>query len=106
MNFRPCRAVIALLALAFATTVSAQEKWLKGDNYYGCRTKDSLSRFVSMLSEKDFGAAGQMVAAGECRKLSGRVPVFLEDTAIFSGAVKIRPKGSTTGWWTIIEAVK
>lgn len=43
---------------------------------------------------------------GECIMFKNGEVVFIVDTAIFSGLVKVRRKGELVEYWTNIEAVK
>lgn len=80
-----------------------------------CRTK---ADFLAGVTEADFDRAVKYLTQGDAEALqtlldSGRVivmkpniEVFLEDTKIFSGKVKIRPKGvAGLTLWTFTEAV-
>jgi hypothetical protein len=47
-----------------------------------------------------------MIAGGECIFLKPGLTVYIEDTAIFKGMIKIRLAGSRASVWTAIEAVE
>lgn len=61
---------------------------------------------MKFVVQKDYGALLQLKASKLVFDLKGGVPVYLEDTKMFSGKVKICPQGSTISVWTLMEAVK
>ena len=44
--------------------------------------------------------------SGQCIRFRAGQVVQIEDTALFSGMIKLRPAGSTEGYWTNVEAAK
>jgi hypothetical protein len=49
-------------------------------------------------------AAG--LVAGTCTRFKPGETVYIADTAMFSGLVKIRRKGEMTEYWTNFEAIR
>jgi hypothetical protein len=95
----------AFLLCVLASSASAQAKRTK-DNFVGCLTKDGYEEIVGYFVQKDNGPAAQMIAGGECIFLKPGLTVYIEDTAIFKGMIKIRLAGSRASVWTAIEAVE
>lgn len=84
--------------------------WIASDSAFGCRSRDYFSKLIGYAVQKDLAAfkegLGGGILAGQCTLFKFREEVFIADTAIFSGLVKVRKKGSTAEYWTNIEAVK
>ncbi len=85
------------------------EKRIDGDNWFGCQSRDYFEKIVGFAAQRDNEAFSKALAAGilqgNCIRFTARETVFLEDTAIFSGLVKVRRKGETSEYWTNLEAV-
>ena len=67
---------------------------------------DQLDRIVEFAVQRDPEAFNKMILSGQCIMMKPGVPVYIMDTKIFSGSVKIRPKGETAGLWVIREAIQ
>jgi hypothetical protein len=100
-----------------STTTSTQpvggddgSKRISGDHRIGCSDRDYLDKLAGYAAEKDEKAFSQGLAAGllsgVCTMFKEGEEVYLADTAIFSGLVKVRRKGETQEYWTNLEAVK
>ena len=50
-------------------------------------------------------ALAEGALSGECILFKADEPVFVTDTALFSGLVKVRRKGKRTEYWTDFESV-
>lgn len=78
--------------------------------WFGYRTREAMDKATKMAAQGDKDAWGkfmvQAMTAGGLTQLKPGEVVYVEDTAMMSGVVKIRRKGETTGWWTNYEAVK
>lgn len=78
--------------------------------WFAFRDREMLERETKLAVQKDSEAwaklMGQGAASGAIVKLKPGEEVFLEDTAVIAGLVKIRRKGETSGRWTNFEAVK
>lgn len=97
---------LASCILASSAAFGGAQRTVSGNNWIGCITKDDYSRLVGFVVDKDQEAFAAMLMSGRCVPLKNGQTVYLEDTAIFSGMVAIRPKGSTRTLWTAIEATK
>lgn len=78
--------------------------------WFGFRSREDMSRATNLAVQGDKDAWSTFMAKamvnGQCVKLKEGEKMFLEDTAVMSGAIKVRRKGEVDGWWTNIEAVK
>jgi hypothetical protein len=100
-----------------STTTSTQpvvagdgSKRISGEHRFGCSDRDYLDKLAGYAVQKDKKAFSQGLAAGllsgVCTMFKEGEEVYLADTAIFSGLVKVRRKGETQEYWTNLEAVK
>ena len=121
-----CLAVIAILCIASligsflsdspktkTSTPSVsrgQENRISGDNWYACTDRDYFEKLVRYAVQKDNQAFAKALTTGllvgTCTAFKNGEVVYIADTAIFSGLVKVRRKGETQEYWTNIEAVK
>jgi hypothetical protein len=78
-------------------------------NQFGCASREHFQKIIEYAAQKDSvavsNALGVAVVNGDCVLFKADEPVFLSDTAIFSGLVKVRRPGDTQEYWTNIEAV-
>lgn len=101
---------LAIIALAFISlSASALEKTITQDKNIGCQSKDYYQKLVGYAVDKDMDAFTQGLTAGvlsgQCVMFERGEKVYVADTAVFSGMIKLRKKGSTTEYWTVMEAV-
>jgi len=99
------------LSVAFISTPSeAQPKRITGNNYFGCKNREYRDKITNYIVQGDkqafMKALGSGVASGECILFDAGEEVFVTDTAILSGLLKVRRKGQTIEYWTNTEAVK
>lgn len=84
-------------------------KAISSNGYYGCvdRAKfDELMRYITQGDQAAFSnALAQSIAHGESTLFEAGERVFVMDTKIFSGMVRIRREGETTSYWTVLEAL-
>lgn len=77
----------------------------------GCRDKDVFAKMVKTAAEDDTVALGKMsipaMASGECVKLSGGEPVFLEGVSREEELVmaQVRPRGDVVSYLTYSQSV-
>ena len=83
---------------------------ITGNTWFGCQDRSSFSRVSRYFHQKDFIAYRKALAVGQrtgdCTTFKNGEEVFLADTAILSGLVKLRRKGEVVEYWTNIEATK
>ena len=81
----------------------------ESSSWFGCSDREYFDQIVKYIVDDDKQAAEQALNAGilygECTIFFSGEQVYLTDTAIFSGLVKIRRKGETQDFWTYAEAV-
>jgi hypothetical protein len=89
---------------------TGQDKRISGDHRFGCSDRDYLDKLVRYAVQHDDQAFSQGLAAGllagTCTMFKSGEEVYLADTAIFSGLVKVRRKGEMQEYWTNMEAVR
>lgn len=78
--------------------------------WFGFRTREAMDKATRLAAQGDKDAwskfMAQAIMDGRAVELKAGEKVFAEDTAIMSGAAKVRRKGEVNGWWTNMEAVK
>jgi hypothetical protein len=78
-------------------------------NRFGCTDRDYYEKIGSYAAQKDTEAFKQALSIGvlngTCVLFTANEPVYLADTAIFSGLVKVRRPGEMNEYWTNMEAV-
>jgi len=83
---------------------------ISGNNWFGCTDREYFKEIVGYAVDQDNQAFQQALAAGIysgiCILFNNGETVYLTDTAIFSGLVRIRRQGETQEYWTNIEAIK
>lgn len=83
---------------------------ITSENYFGCVNKDDFEKAVKYAVERDAEAFGQFLSAGLatglCTTFEKGQAVYVEQSAMFSGTVKVRPQGETASYWTNLEAVE
>ncbi len=88
----------------------AQSKTISGDSYFGCVDRQYFSKLIRYAVQKDsqafYGGLAAGVSSGTCTMFKAGEEVFIADTAIFSGLVKVRRRGEIAEYWTNIEAVR
>lgn len=77
--------------------------------FSGCRDREAKDKLTQYAVDKDdaaFNSAWEEYAStGECVILKVGTAVFVVDSAIFRGLVKLRPAGSTDEYWTEMESI-
>jgi hypothetical protein len=103
-------AVVAACGLMTWTTAASAVDHTIRHSAYGCKSKDYHSRLTGYLVDGDkeaFKRALSLAAAsGECKFFEEGQQVYLEDTAIFSGLVCVRPQGNLDCFWTDTGSVR
>jgi len=89
---------------AITHKLGPNEYMTKG-GYVASVSKENLSRAIKYVSQGDRDAFNRMVQSKQVFILKKGVVVYVEKMPFLSGLVKIRPKGHTTGVWTVFEAI-
>jgi hypothetical protein len=87
-----------------------EDKRISGDSRFGCSDRDYFEKLVGYAVQNDKQAFSNALAAGilagTCTMFRDGDEVYVADTAIMSGLIKVRRKGQTEEYWTNLEAVK
>lgn len=89
---------------------TGQGKRISGNSWVGCtdrKYQEKLSQYVLHEDRQAFHqalVAGQL--AGICTMFKDGEVVYIVDSTVFSGLVKVRRKGETQEYWTYTEAVE
>jgi hypothetical protein len=95
--------IVAIVATVVAQPIEA-ETTLRG--YMASTSKELLQKATQYCVQKDDAALKELMDTGLVFWLKPDVEVEVMETKLFSGLVKIRPRGSTLEVWTHIEAIK
>ena len=102
--------VLSCLLLLSQLAEAQSAKRISGDSWFGSTTKEEHSKIIGYAVQKDEQAFKTALAAGIMRGsvtfFKSGEEVYIVDTAILSGLVKVRRKGETKEYWTNLEAVK
>lgn len=110
MNIRRLAVAAAVAVVLLCAPAEAQtERTIKAGTWVGCVTKEQKSELTGYLVDGDRAAfesaATRYILEGRCTIFETGERVFVVDTAIFSGLVKVRRRGETRSYWTNTEAV-
>lgn len=74
---------------------------------FGCDDRDDYQRALRMLVNNDTEAFKSFIvvkaSAGDCTVFQAGEKVYLDDSAILSGLVKVRRQGGLVSYWTATE---
>ena len=91
------------------TRASDGSRRIDGSSWFGCMNQGDYSDLVTYAVQGDSAAFSQAVALGlvlgTTTRFTDGEKVFLMETKVFSGLVRIRREGETTGYWTSMEAL-
>lgn len=109
MNIKKAIATTAAaltITASMASYAMAQKVYTTVSGYPFAISRTILDKATSMLAAGDNAAFITLVRAGVAGITKAGVRVYITDTAILSGVIKVRPVGSTGELWTLIDAVK
>ena len=90
--------------------LKAESGRISGDKFFGCTDLDYHKKLTNYAVQKDMEAFTKSLTEGlllgKCTLFKSGEEVFLVDTVVFSGLIKLSRKGDTVEYWTIIEAIK
>ena len=103
------RFVMVCMALAAPlTAVAAADRHITDGDRIGCHSRETYEKLTTFIAQGDKDAFKQLlvvsVASGDCTVFDAGEPVFIDDTALLSGMVKVRRKDEIDGYWTAIES--
>lgn len=98
----PTRQSVQKIAPTGQHVITSANKW-------GCTDREYVGKLFGFVADQDKEAfmrgIAEGLATGRCTTFEVGEPVFLADTAIMSGLVKVRRKGETSEYWTAMEAI-
>ena len=98
--------LIAIVSLSFECFLPqgfAQSGRIINKDTYGAYDKEEMNKLSNMLSTKDEEAFWKLIISGQIVPIKKGTRVFLEDTAIWEGLIKVRPQGQTRSIWIFSE---
>ena len=98
--------LIVVVAMFSVAVAYGQTTYVTKSGYLAAITEDALDKAIEYIVQKDNAALQQLMSTGMVFQLKAGIPVHVVDTKMFSGKVKIRPRGSTAEVWTLIEAIQ
>lgn len=102
--------VFIFIAIVFVVSIisisNAGEIKITNAGYAASLSKENMNKGMQFVFDNDLVALQKMLDAGLIFILKEGVPVFVVETEIFSGLIKIRPVGQLFEVWTVVEAVK
>lgn len=105
-------ALLIFVATTFATIPAEGDsaRRIADHHYFGCQSEDFFGKLISYIVDGDREAFRDALAAavllGECTLFEKGETVYVVDTRIFSGRVKVRRRGETLEYWSVSEAVR
>ena len=94
-----------LIFLSHDVSVAGPIKYTVGGHAAAVSEK-FLDKVVDLSVAKDYEALQKLLDSGLVIILKKGIKVDVVDTKLFSGKVKIRPFGTNTELWTVIEAIE
>ena len=92
-----------------AASQSNGTRRINGADRFGCTDREFYDKLGTYASQQDTAAFSRVLTAGlaaeVCVKFTAGEEIFLADTAILSGLVKVRRPGQFDEYWTNMEAV-
>jgi hypothetical protein len=83
---------------------------ISSNGYFGCTDKEYFKKLVGYSAQKNMSAVKQVLAKGVdaniCIMFKSGESVLIVDTALLSGLVRLRIKGSIDEYWTNLETIK
>lgn len=75
----------------------------------GCASKEAYEQLTKIAAQGDKEAFTRALAggvlSGQCVIFNRGAVVFIDDTALFSGLVRLRPQGQVQAYWTAMETI-
>lgn len=97
--------VIFLFIVIGNNYVLPQNTRITKSGYLASISEELLDKAIEYVVANDHAALQKILETKLVFMLKGGLKVYIVDTKIFSGKVKIRPVGETVEVWTLIEAV-
>ena len=101
--------LITLFTL-WSGAVFALEGYINGKSWFGCANRDYFRKLVRYTVQGDKDAFVKALAigiqTGVCTIFKDGERVYITDTSLFRGEVRVRRPGQMVEYWTVMEAVK
>lgn len=86
------------------------QRIVNGNNWYGATSKELFQKLTQYAVQQDSVAFSRLMTAGlrtgQTVQFKSQQEVFIVESAMLSGLVKVRRKGDTVEYWTNYEAIK
>ncbi|MFV0676693.1 hypothetical protein [Variovorax sp. tm] len=106
---KPSPAVAAPAASAKPTVRADGSHIVSRGSSAGCASKEAYEQLTKIAVQGDKEAFTKALAAGvlsgQCVIFKRGQVVFIDDTSIFSGLVRLRPQGQVQAYWTAMETI-
>jgi len=97
--------LISMFVFICSSYVLAQNTRTTKAGYLASVSEELLDKAISYAVAKDYVALQKLINSKLVFELKEGLKVYVVDTKLFSGKVKIRPVGETVEVWTVLEAV-
>lgn len=101
----------AVLIAAFSTQTASTEASSNAGQMkrsaFGCQSRDEYYEIARLSDDKEAFTKALLakLGSGRCMLLETGQQVYLVESSLFSGMVRVRPKGDPTNFWTNSEGV-
>ncbi|MDR1622914.1 MAG: hypothetical protein LBS00_11120 [Synergistaceae bacterium] len=97
---------VLMLSLGTSAVAYADVEGVTKAGYPIAATRGILDEAMGYISNGDNSALQELMNRGVLVVSEAGVSVYISDISTFSGICSIRPRGSTTKLWTVIECVE
>lgn len=105
-NVPATKAAPAPVVKAKKPAVRTGTVYITQGSYPAALDKADVEKVIEYVVQGDNAATQRMIDSGRVIILKEGLKVYLMETSLFSGLVKIRPEGQTIEVWTNLEAIK
>jgi hypothetical protein len=92
-----------------ASSATGTTHRISSHSRFGCRSRARHNRILGYAADEDRAAftrgLAESISSGDCMTFEFGTEVFLEETVLLSGVVRIRIKGQTASYWTAMETI-
>jgi hypothetical protein len=99
-------ALLMMLTFAASAAIAVAGEGTITTATFGATSKEVSQKVARYAIDKDAAAIMQLIERGSVTLLQPGQKVYLVETSLFSGLVKVRVKGSTDELWIPIEHYK
>jgi len=95
---------LLILALLLSTIPAfGQSAYIVDKDTFGSFNKEYMERLDNVLRTDDEVAFKMLIVEGKIFPVKKGTKVFFEDSAVWSGCMKVRPQGGTEGFWVFLS---